>query len=149
MFDSLFKRIDNILNPKDQIKKTDYTLFENKMAKSFGMITENLDSFLNIIERPVNKNHGPIFDYLKTASPNEIDDWVNALEIAVVDHEIINRWALALTEKTEQELELSQPQRVVIAGVKEALGIAPWVERQPQPEDPKADPDPGMDYGSF
>jgi len=49
MFDDLFKRIDDSLNPKNQIKKTDYTIFENKMAKSFGMVTESLDSFLNYI----------------------------------------------------------------------------------------------------
>lgn len=125
MFDDLFKRIDDKLNPKDQIKKTNYSLFENKMAKSLGMVTESLDSYLNVIERPVNKNPGPIFDYLKTLGPNELDDWVNALEIAVVEREGINRWALSLAEKTE-ELALSQQQRVTLAGVKEALGVAPW-----------------------
>lgn len=132
-FDDLFKRIDDNLNPKDQIKKTNYNLFENRMAKAYGMITESLDSFLNIIERPVHKDAHPVIEYLKTVGPADIEDWVSALEIAVVEREVINRWTLALAEKTQRELNLPSNLRPHMAGILEALNAAPWSE---QPEDP-------------
>jgi len=126
MFEDLFKRIDDSLNPKDKIKKTDYTIFENKMAKSFGMVTESLDSFLNIIEHPTNKNHHQIFEYLKTATPAEIEDWINALDIAVVDREVLNRWTLSLAQKTSEELNVPAHMKPILSGVLEALGVQEW-----------------------
>lgn len=146
MFDDLFKRIDDSLNPKDQIKKTDYTIFENKMAKTFGIVTESLDSFLNIIERPVNKDAHPVIEYLKTVSPADLEDWVSALEIAVVEREVINRWTLALAEKTLRELNLPSNLRPHLAGVLEALNAAPWSKDPAEPrvvEPNEPPPEPG------
>lgn len=149
-FDDLFKRIDDSLNPKDQIKKTDYTIFENKMAKTFGIVTESLDSFINIIEHPVNKDHGPIIDYLKSATPAEIEDWINALEITVVEREVLNRWTLGLAQKTQQEINVPPNMKPVLAGVLEALGASEW-EGIDATKDQYgiSDLDPETDYGSF
>lgn len=139
-FDDLFKRIDDSLNPKDQIKKTDYTIFENKMAKAYGMITESLDSFLNIIEHPVHKDAHPVIEYLKTVGPADLEDWVSALEIAVIEREVINRWTLALAEKTQRELNLPANLRPHMAGVLEALNAAPWSEDPNKPSEPQEPP---------
>ena len=149
MFEDLFKRIDDSLNPKDQIKKTDYTIFENKMAKSFGMVTESLDSFLNIIEHPTNKDHGPIIDYLKTASPAEIEDWINALDIAVVDREVLNRWTLSLAQKTQQELNIPPNMKPILMGVLEALGASEWEGVDATKDDFGVDDLDMEDYGPF
>lgn len=123
----LFDRIDNGLNPVDPIKKTNHNLFESKIKKSLGMITESLDSFLNIIENPTNKDSAPIISYLKTA-PEELEDWINALEIAVIDREIMNRWVLGLAQQTQQELPVPQHMKPVLSGVLEALSAAEWSE---------------------
>lgn len=120
-------RIDDGLNPKDEIKRTDYSLFESKITKSLGMITESLDSFLNIIESPRNKQVGAIMNYLQTVGPIELEEWVNALEIAVVDREVLNRWTLGLAQET-LKLDLPQHLKPVLSGVLEALSAAPWSE---------------------
>lgn len=124
--DDLFDRIDKGLNPVDPIKKTNHNLFESKIKKSLGMLTESLDSFLNIIENPTNKDSTPIINYLKSA-PEELEDWVNALEIAVVDREVMNGWVLGLAQQT-QELPIPPRMKPVLAGVLEALSASEWSE---------------------
>jgi len=134
--DDLFHNIDDRLNPKDKIKKTDYNLFESKIAKSLGMITEGLDSFLKIIENPTSQDSRPIFNYLRTATPDEVEDWVNALEIAVVDREIMNRWVLGLAQDTSKLPNLPSNIKPVLSGVLEALSAAPWSEQPEESEEP-------------
>lgn len=128
--DELFRNIDDALNPVNPIKKTDHSLFESKIAKSLGMVTESLDSFIKIIENPTSKRIEPILNYLKTTTPDELEDWVNALEITVIDREVMSKWALDLAQATEQ-LPIPQRMKPVLAGVLEALSIASWQEPDP------------------
>ena len=118
-------RIDDGLNPKDPIKKTDHTLFESKIDKSLGMITESLDSFLKIIETPTSNKIEPIIGYLQTAGPEDLEDWINALEIAVVEREVLNQWTLKLAQET-QKLNIPVHMKPIISGILEALGISGW-----------------------
>lgn len=147
--DNLFRNIDDALNPMNPIRKIDHSLFESKITKSLGIITESLDSFLDIIEKPTTKHVEPIINYLKTATPEELEEWINALEIAVVDREVMNRWVLGLAQDTEQKLPVPQHMKPVLSGVLEALNAAPWQETEPtQHGDLPEFPD-DMDYGTF
>jgi hypothetical protein len=99
--------------------------FETKLNQCFRIITEDMDTFISIMEKPWNVKIDKLEKYLQNATEDELIDWVNSLEIAVLDRGEQTRWTLSLAEMT-QRLKLPQSIKLVLTSVLEALHAAPW-----------------------
>ena len=119
---NISKRMNSNSNSKSEINMFEYTL--NRLL----CIKESLDSFLKIIDTPSYNSIHKIKAYLNSGTEAELEDWVNALEIAVVDREQINRWTLALANITK-EMPISSRSKSVLAGVLEALNATDYMPR--------------------
>lgn len=119
--------------------------FEERLEKSLGILSESIDSYLDVIQNRdwaanPDETVTRMMNFLKQ-SPEELDDWVSALEIAVVEWEILNNFTLDLAAATNKLENLPTHLRPVVAGVLEALSAAEWSDRE-VPEPPLTPPDP-------
>lgn len=117
-------------------------------------IMEDVDSFMSIIEKSWSVDDKGLFKYLQTAAPEEIEDWVNALDLAVNTRGISNRWVFALVEQTQEKLgnKVPLPMRPILIGMLEQIQAAPYPTEQDvpgpdlPPEPPKGPEDFDDDY---
>jgi hypothetical protein len=114
---NLEDRISNSINTKQQYQ---FNLFEYHLNRALS-IKESLDSFLKIIETPSYNSINKIKEYLSHSDQNELDDWVNALDIAVSDRNEINRWTMALAHMSK-DLPLAAKTKPILMGILELLG---------------------------
>lgn len=122
----LFKAIDEGLRNHQKCFYQNRVAFEYKLDRSFGIITEDIDAFIQLIEKPWSANIGKLMDYLKSAPQGELTDWVSALEIAVLDRGQQDRWTLSLVRKSSEVLPLSKESLAILIGILEAMQAAPW-----------------------
>lgn len=105
-----------------------FTIFELKLNRLL-CIKEDIDSFLAVIENPNFDNFDALRKYLQSSTPDELEDWVSALEIAVLDREQMTRWTLALAKFT-YTLPLSAKSKPIVAGILEALNVPDYASEQ-------------------
>ncbi len=128
--------------------------FEDKIEWAMGEpIMEDVDSYLSIIEKSWSVDDRGLFKFLAASGPEEIEDWVNALDIAVNDRGLGNRWIFALVEQTHEKLGKIMPVqlRPVVIGMLEQIQAAPYpqeqdVEGPDLPPEPPKKPDWDDDY---
>lgn len=86
---------------------------------SENTITESMDtvqSFLDVVQSPWSMDEHRLFEYLNTLAPEELDDWVSALEICVENGEG-DRWVHSLLERSQRELRLTQSGKARVQGI--------------------------------
>lgn len=98
----------------------------------------SIQSFLDVMHSPWSMDERRLFGYLKTLPPNEIDDWVSALEIVVEQGEG-DRWIHGLTERSLNELNLSQGARARVQGILIDLQASPVDDPMEGPGEPGDD----------
>lgn len=121
--------------------------FDEKLDRAMDEpITEDVDGFLSIIEKPWSVDDRGLFKYLATSGPDDMEDWVNALDIAVNDRGLGNRWVFALVEQTHEKLGQKLPiqLRPIVLGMLEQIQAAPYPHEQdvPGPDLPPGPPKP-------
>ena len=95
------------------------------LSEDVVMESENtIQGYLDVMYSPWSMDEHRLFEYLKTLSPEEIDDWVSALEI-VVEQGVDGRWVHGLTERTLKELPLSDMGRARTQGILTDLQAPP------------------------
>ena len=95
------------------------------LSEDVVMESENtIQGFLDVMHSPWGMDERRLFDYLKTLSPEEIDDWVSALEIVVEQGEG-DRWIHGLTERTLKHLQLTDMGRARVQGILQDLEVSP------------------------
>jgi hypothetical protein len=99
-----------------------------------------IQSFLDVMHSPWSMDEHKLFGYLKTLSPEELDDWVSALEI-VVEQGDGDRWIHGLTERTLKELSLTQGAKARTQGILIDLEASPVDDPMEGPEEQGAEPE--------
>jgi hypothetical protein len=94
-----------------------------------------IQSFLDVMYSPWSMDERKLFGYLKTLPPNEVEDWVSALEIVIEQGEG-DRWVHGLTERTLHELQLSQGARARVQGILIDLQASPVDDPMEGPSEP-------------
>lgn len=94
------------------------------LSEGVVMSEDTVQSFLDVMRSPWSMDEHKLFDYLKTLAPEEIDDWVSAMEI-VVEQGDGDRWIHGLTERTLKELNLSQHGKARVQGILIDLQASP------------------------
>lgn len=118
--------------------------FEDKLEAAMGEpLMEDINSFLSVIEKSWSVDERGLFKYLQSASPEEVENWVDALDMAVNERGLGNRWVHALVEQTFEKLAGKIPlkARPIIMGMLEQMQAAPYPTEpsQPEPEELEAD----------
>lgn len=101
---------------------------------------QTIQSFLDVMYSPWSMDEKKLFGYLQTLSPAELDDWVSALEI-VVEHGEGDRWIHGLTERTLNELQLSQGGMARVQGILIDLQASPVDDPMEGPEEQGVEPE--------
>lgn len=122
--------------------------FEQKLGAIFRpTILEGMDGYLQLLETPWSTEKSRVLDYLKNSPPDDITDWVNALEIAAERGES-SRWIEDLIRKSYEELPLTSDAKMRLSGILESMNAADWQEQDnnkwDEPQLPLDDA-PGMD----
>lgn len=111
--------------------------FEDKIEWAMAdPIMESIDSFMSIIEKPWSVDDKGLFKYLESSEdPVDIENWVDALDIAVNERGLGNRWVFALVEQTYEKLSNKMPieLRPIVMGMLEQIQAAPYPREQDVP----------------
>lgn len=110
--------------------------FEDKLEWAMAEpITEDVDSYMSIIERPWSVDDKGLFKFLESSDSSEVENWVNALDIAVNERNLGNRWVFALVEQTHEKLAHKMPVelRPIVIGMLEQIQAAPYPKEEDVP----------------
>lgn len=111
------------------------------LSEEVVMSEDTVQSFLDVMRSPWSMDEHRLFEYLQTLAPEEIDDWVSALEV-MVEQGDGDRWIHGLTERTLKELHLSPHGKARVQGILIDLQASPVDDPMPGPEEGQQPPPP-------
>lgn len=100
--------------------------FERKLSAALRpTILEGMDGFINLLENPWAADKSQVFEYLKNSPPEDLIDWVGALEI-VAGRAEDSRWLEDLIRRTYEELPLNGNAKARLGQLLDQMNAADW-----------------------
>ncbi|MEM3000663.1 MAG: hypothetical protein QXP41_00525 [Candidatus Nitrosocaldus sp.] len=97
--------------------------FIRKLDRSLGILSESIDAYLDVIKNSWKVDVKKLMGYLANAPEDELEDWINALDIGVRDWGLINRYTLNLVQATDRLDNIPKKMRPILMGILDEFDV--------------------------